>query len=68
MITINGKTYTKEDVERIRQEMDEYRKECNNKTAQQGCSRCECDSKYWKNDKCIGCGTQHDPQRHDSEE
>ena len=37
----------------------------NNHTAQQGCSRCDCGNKYWRNDRCIDCDTLHDP-RHDN--
>jgi len=29
-----------------------------NTTAQEGCDRCLCGSKYWENDKCIGCGAR----------
>src|SRR5262245_3170346 len=36
-----------------------------NQTATEGCSRCECGCKYWEGDRCIDCGTKHDPERHD---
>ena len=36
-----------------------------NKSATEGCSRCECGCKYWEGDRCIDCGTVHDSARHD---
>ena len=37
-----------------------------NTRAQSGCSRCECGNKYWEDDKCIDCNTEHDPILHDT--
>ena len=34
-----------------------------NKTAESGCDRCDCGCKYWENDKCVDCGTKHDPEK-----
>ena len=36
-----------------------------NRTAEEGVSRCRCGSKYWERDRCIDCGTKHDPTYHD---
>jgi hypothetical protein len=41
-------------------------RDLSNQTAQEGCSRCECGCKYWEGNCCIGCGTTHDPERHDN--
>lgn len=43
----------------------ERNRKFSNKTAQEGCSRCECGCKYWENDRCIDCDTAHHP-RHDA--
>ena len=34
-----------------------------NRTAQEGCDRCDCGCKYWENDRCCDCGTKHDPEK-----
>ena len=34
-----------------------------NKTAREGCDRCDCGCKYWEGDFCIDCGTEHDPEK-----
>ena len=39
-----------------------------NKTAASGCDRCECGCKYWENDRCIDCGTKHEPRHKHVEE
>lgn len=33
-------------------------------TAQEGCDRCECGSKYWENDRCVDCGAEHHPEKY----
>ena len=29
-----------------------------NTVAEEGCTRCECGSKYWEHDRCIDCGAK----------
>lgn len=35
-----------------------------NKTAEEGCDRCDCGCKYWEKDICIDCGAKHDPEKY----
>lgn len=34
-----------------------------NLTAQSGCDRCWCGSKYWEFDRCNDCGEMHDAEK-----